>query len=357
MPVRQGVTLIELLVVVTIIAILVALLFPALSGARAAARRAACQSNLKQFAVGLLAHADRHGTYCSGAFDWRHDGCVTETGWVADLVNTGTLVGEMLCPAHPAQISETYNDLLGMDVDPLPACVDEEALKGSPEAAAPDGSPIINPCRQIVEDDPGLAARTDLVLRRVYMKSYNTNYTASWFLVRSAVSLEDDGSLRGGACASLKSLDSTIGPLEPARVDTGNVAAGLVPLLGCGGSAAGLSSSIGPHRVGEPTTKSFTNGPVDKLTMATPSCTDADPKVWRACWENTLQDYRGFATVHQGGCNVLFADGSVRTLWEGTGAQDGLLNNGFPAMQGFNSSRVEVTEQDIFSKWSLRAID
>jgi prepilin-type processing-associated H-X9-DG protein/prepilin-type N-terminal cleavage/methylation domain-containing protein len=364
---RSGVTLVELLTVVTIIGLLMALLFPALGAARAASRRAACQSNLKQFAVGMMAHADRHGTYCSGAFDWNRDGPVTEVGWVADLVNTGTLVGQMLCPASPHELSAAYFDLLDGDAAAFDPCIDH---LGSPVVTAPDGSPIVNPCRQIIETPlgPGTEARRSLVETAIYKKGFNTNYTASWFLVRSGLRLSTDGNLMDnnpvGVCeVSLKSLASTVGPLQQARVDTGAASSSIIPLLGDGAPVGIVSTPVGSVKPGTFFVKSFTNGPVLDVTMDFPTFAPGTPKEgaagWWAIWNNaTLQDYRGFSPVHQGGCNVLFADGSVRCLWEGNGKRDGLLNNGFSAgaTTGFMSDEVEVTEEDIFSMWSLRAI-
>jgi prepilin-type N-terminal cleavage/methylation domain-containing protein/prepilin-type processing-associated H-X9-DG protein len=350
-----GFTLVELLVVISIIGLLVGLLMPAVNTAREAARSAACQNNLRQFGVGLLVHAEHHNDrLTSGAFDWKRDGCVTETGWVADLVNDGTLVGEMRCSSNPAQVSETYNDLINFA--PAGNCVD---YLGSPPSLATDGTTVTNACRELAALAPG-AARLTVLEEKVFNKHYNTNYAASWFLVRGGVSLDASGNPRenvSGCGVDIRSRNSTSGPLSRTDLDSSSVSASVIPLLGDAAIAGSLAVGFGPLDAGTVTAFPFTAGPRRISDFSVPSFGPGTPRAgaagWWAVWaKGTRQDYTGFGPVHKQNANILFADGSVRRFSDKN--KDGLLNNGFPiGVANFLSDEIELQPELVESNYSL----
>ena len=123
----------------------------------------------------------------------------------------------------------------------------------------------------------------------------------------------------------------------------------------------GLTTEFAGVRSGDFFVSSMTRGPVQKSDMKVPSFPDPTPydgaTGWWATWtKETLQDYRRFSPLHGGDANILFADGSVRSVKDKD--RDGLLNNGFPkGVGGFESDEIELPAAEFMSRFSLRAKD
>lgn len=371
---QAGFTLVEMLVVISIIGILAAILLPALGVAREEARRATCRNNLKQIGTGLHAYANTQPSksFCSGNFDWERDGAVTEIGWVADLVKSGIVTGQMLCPTNNARISESFNTLLQVNLG-YSNCVDRDG--GNPRQL-PDGTFDRNACREILEDSlaAGTPARHAIVESRIYTKGYNTNYVATWFLVRGGVSLNASGnpSPANAMCATATPdvLERTycLGPLKQAYLDSSKAPGMLVPILGDARSeGAPLAETIGALQAGEPTAVTMTAGPkkraidtgdtVYRTPSFPPNYSREGANGWWKVWNrDVIQDYRNIDPLHRGSANILFADGSVRDFYDQNA--DRLLNNGFitdGGQGGFANADIELKEDEVFSLYSLDA--
>ena len=285
-----------------------------------------------------------------------------EYGWVADCYAQDVIPGQLLCPSSVCVGSEKLN--IGSSFGP--------GESGSGAAKAP-------PARRLVTlKTAGADEQTRLI--NAAIDGYNTNYASSWHMVRSEPVFAS-GVTVGGLkdWYSSSGVQNCLGPLTLQQMDSGDVPAPAIPLLGCAtqgdvnqssGTGDGvLSLNIDPNlglTQGVPVAESFNDGPsfanatgdaillVPAATPRTSFLTTRYPKRGEpGVADIPLQDTRDWYAYHNNSVNLVFADGSVRSI-EDTN-KDGYINPGFAigsgatsVSTGYLSSETESNPWDLY---------
>ena len=317
---RRGFTLIELLVVVAIIGVLIGLLVPAIQKMREAASRVQCQNNLRQIGLALHNYNDVNeslppGLVCSSsdvsdaaatAFTFllpflEQDNTFHlyhfEDPWyaVSNYAVVGISVKVFLCPTNRVQGEIDLKPVASQWNMPLPtvaASCDYLLCKGANGALPQDGSRTPLEVRGVFRIYPSSDERAGVRFSEIEDGTSNTFALG-----------EGAGGTPLYLVRDLLSADQPVIDLtgQPVVVDQSWSAAGLAdashPWYG---SVFGVTAQYG--LAPDPRDEPMNRMPV------TPTIHGTDPKGDNS---NGRSYVSGFRSLHGGGCNFAFCDGSV----------------------------------------------
>ncbi|MEN1678991.1 MAG: DUF1559 domain-containing protein [Planctomycetota bacterium] len=335
---RCAFTLVELLVVIAIIGILVALLLPAVQSAREAARRTQCVTNLKNLVLATHNYHDRQQEFPSGYINLQPPGNVAGEGWgwgalllpdveQQPLHSTLAVTERSLLEARTAAASDLGLARVLQTALPVFRCPSDSGpdLIGGPDPSQRDTS-----LGRSGHTEPAAAA----------------NYMANSGLFDGGANRPNNGVFFASAPGpiSMRSiLDGTSNTIALGeRHGLGNCNSGW--WLGCinqgGRSKSGPAMVVA--RVSEP------------LNIYDADCNSGpggDCSITDECGE-------GFASLHPGGANFAFCDGSVRFLNEDIDFSNAGLVDGpdGPSLTGLDNpeSRYRENRLGLYQRLGIR---
>jgi prepilin-type processing-associated H-X9-DG protein/prepilin-type N-terminal cleavage/methylation domain-containing protein len=322
MRTRPAFTLLELLVVIGIISVLTALLLSAVQRAREAASRLECQNNLKQLGIALHHYHLSAGCFppaldCStanvsdaDASGFTHllpyleqDNTYQTYNFAAPWFDSsnynavGTPVRLFYCPSNRTQGSLDLAPIAAQWNTPLPsqaATCDYAFCHGANGAVNEDWGKIPMKLRGVFNIRPPDAPHSGVRLDDIRDGTSNT------FAI---------GEAAGGTPLFL--IRDLTQPDQPAT----DPLTGVILQVEQSWSAAGVGDSGHPYYgsvMAVTAQYGLAPNPVDEpmnRRLTTPTVYGGDPSGFNQSGKDLIS---GFRSVHSGGCNFLFCDGSVR---------------------------------------------
>ncbi len=320
---RRGMTLIELLVVIAIIAVLVGLLLPAVQKVREAASRMSCQNNLKQLGLALHNYHSSHGAFPPGMVctssdlrdaeasgftfllpfleqDNTHRLYHFDEPWWADdnFQAVETTVKVYLCPSNRSEgsidlrlIAEQWSTTL----PPFATSCDYAFCRGANGALNQDWTRIPATARGVFNI---YRSANKAMLRLEDLTDGSSNTMA----LGDAAGGSPRYLARDLANPSQPAIDPLSGSPTPLDQSWG--------ATGVGDASHALYGSVFAVTAQYGVSPDFRDEPMNR-SPATPAVTGSDPRGDNLAGKDIIS---GFRSVHAGGCNFVFCDGSVHFL-------------------------------------------
>jgi prepilin-type N-terminal cleavage/methylation domain-containing protein/prepilin-type processing-associated H-X9-DG protein len=315
----RGFTLIELLVVIAIIAVLIALLLPAVQAAREAARRAGCVNNLKQIGLALHNYHDQMNTfppgYVSSILMTVLDACNqdAENGQSVDL-GAGWAWGSMILPQLEQQplynsinfnLSVAYPQNNTCSLTPLNVylCPSDPGPSTIPVYADPP-----DPAQPGTYSDSNLV---DTLARGNYVGMYGIGEICAQSNALDAANSNGKGPLGQHAGIFYRNSPTSVAAITDGTSNTimvGERSHNLSYVTWVARSIGGWLGVTPPSQGGS---DRFNPSPEECWTQILGPCGLEDGMRTINNPEAHVEDYW---SMHPGGANMLFADGSVHFL-------------------------------------------
>jgi prepilin-type N-terminal cleavage/methylation domain-containing protein/prepilin-type processing-associated H-X9-DG protein len=323
---RQGFTLIELLVVIAIIAVLVGLLLPAVQRVREAANRTSCQNNLKQLGLGLQNYHSANECFPPGL--------IASSPNMSDAEATGYTY--LLPYLEQDNLQRQYHfDEPWWQPDNFTAIAVPVKLFFCPSNRTTGTIDLAPIAAEWSMSLPPLAAGCDYVFCRGANGAINPDWNKIPTAVRGVFHIRPPGQtnagvriadIADGTSMTMAMGDASAGTTKYYVRDLANPSqpaldqvTGKPIVLQQSWSAAGIGDTVHPWYgsvFGVTAQYGLSVDPRDEpmnRRPATPTLTGGDSRGDNASGKDLIG---GFRSLHNGGCNFVFCDGSVHFIAE-----------------------------------------